>query len=87
MAIRSMNTRLSNLECARPKETGRPFLWFSGQSLDDALSIAGLTLADGPLQAIEIIGVMPGAIGSRCPLHDRDRPMLEAELEQAQNGP
>jgi len=56
-------------------EHGRPFLWFSGQSLDDALAFAGLSL-DQPVRAIEIMGVKPGQELSSCPLHERDRARL-----------
>lgn len=40
-----------------------PFLWLSGQSLDDALAFAGLTL-DRPVLAIELM-----RFGEVCPLH------------------
>ena len=55
---------------------GRPFLCGAGQSLADALADAGLTLADKPLLAIELMPLMPAGQVATCPLHERDRWML-----------
>ena len=59
----------------QPDETlGRPFLWPAGQSLADALADAGLRLGDGPLLAIELVGLDQPP----CPIHERDGHLLEA---------
>jgi hypothetical protein len=62
----SFARRLAVLEAADPMPgRGRPFLWPAGQSLDEALADAGLSLADKPLFATELDGAV-------CPLHERD---------------
>ncbi len=70
MAGRGLSKRVEALEVMEPDiQHGMPFLWFAGQSLDDALAYAGLTLEDN-ISAIEITG--PGG----CPIHDRERGRL-----------
>lgn len=65
--------RVGQLEAQQAPRSyeGKPFLWFAGQSLEQALSATGLTLADKPLFAIRIIGP------NGCPLHDRDMALLD----------
>lgn len=63
----NLSRRLRVLEAMEPEsDCGMPFLWPMGQTLDDALGFAGLTL-DKPVLAIRLLG----ANGS-CPVHDRD---------------
>lgn len=70
MAGRGLSKRVEALEVMEPDEyRGMPFLWFAGQSLDDALAFAGLTL-DDHIYAIEITG--PGG----CSIHERERSRL-----------
>jgi hypothetical protein len=70
----NLSRRLSVLEAAVPDpERGKPFLWGAGQSLDEALAHAGLSLADKPLFAIELVALD----GSVCPLHERDGWMVD----------
>lgn len=75
----SLHRRLGRLEAMQPENDHEmPFLWFHGQSLDDALDAAGLSLDDGPLFAIEIMGVTAKNVEPVCPLHERDRPTFRA---------
>ena len=49
----SLKRRLEKLEAMQPDpEFGRAFFWPHGKSLDHALAVVGLTLADKPLLAI-----------------------------------
>ena len=59
-------------------DRGRPFLWFEGRTLGEALAFARLTLDDGPLFPIRIVGVHPGEAGRRHdPVFDRERHLLD----------
>ena len=49
-----------------------PFLWAKGQTLDDALGFAGLTL-EQPVFAIRLLG-----FGGQCAVHDSDLLRLRA---------
>lgn len=67
MARRELKQRVDNLEAMEPDATlGMPFLWPMGQTLDDALSFAGLSL-DQPVCAIRLLGAE-----GQCPVHDED---------------
>ena len=69
--MRDIEKRVARLEAANPEPPQtRPFLWFAGQSLADALAVKGLSLDDENLMAIEIVGHDP------CPIHERDRDLL-----------
>jgi hypothetical protein len=48
-----------------------PFLWPAGQAFDEALAFAGLSLAEGPLFAIELVPLKPGGGDEDCPVHER----------------
>lgn len=69
--MRDFAKRVARLEAVNSEPTrARPFLWFAGQSLADALAIKGLSLDDEDVLAIEIVG------HSHCPIHERDRHLL-----------
>jgi hypothetical protein len=74
----SLSRRLRKLEAMQPDKPLAPaFLWPQGQSLDDALAAAGLTL-NKPVFAIELMGVKDRDVKPLCPLHERDRHKLLA---------
>lgn len=63
----NMSNRVSRLEALKPSRPAEmPFLWPMGQTLDDALEEAGLSL-DQPVFAIRLLGP-----DGTCPVHDRD---------------
>jgi len=69
--MRDIEKRVARLEAANPEPSqARPFLWFAGRSLVEALTIKGLSLDDENLMVIEIVGHNP------CPVHERDRHLL-----------
>lgn len=74
----ALDRRVERLEAFhRGSEMGRPFLWGQGQSLADALAGQRLTLDDGPLYPIRLIGVKPGAAEPEPdPDYERDRHLL-----------
>ena len=75
----NMSRRLDSLEAMQPDASrGRVFLWFTGQTLADALAHHKLTLDDKPLFPIRIIGVWPGVADQpECPHYLRDRHLLD----------
>jgi len=78
MAGRGMKQRVDKLESMEPADARKPFLWFRGQALDDALSFAGLTL-DQPVRAIRIEGVKPGNKEPEPdPLYERGKALLDS---------
>lgn len=74
----NMNRRVDRLEAVSADSSPkRAFLWFEGQSLDDALSSQNLTLDDQPLMPIRVAGVHPGETASRWdPVFERDKSLL-----------
>ena len=79
--MRSLKSRIAALE-ARDGVTdmGRPFVWYQGQHLADALAKAGLTLDDKPLLAVRVVGIRKGADGKRervpDPIYERERHLV-----------
>jgi len=75
-----LQKRVERLEKSEGPEGGRAFLWFPNVPLADALASAGLSLADKPLMAIEIKGVLSNRDGPLVvpdPVHERDRHLLD----------
>lgn len=75
-----LTKRLEALEAKHGEpEQGKPFFWFPGQSLADALENAGLTLEDN-LFAIRFNAVTKDADGKPVdvpdPLYERDRHLV-----------
>ena len=77
-----LTKRIEALEAREASaDTGKPFFWFPGQPLDEALTVAGLTLDDKPLMAIRLHAVRRGEDGkpedTPDPLYERDKALLE----------
>lgn len=73
----SLHRRLGRLEAMQPEnDHGMPFLWFKTQALDEALVAAKLSLDDGPVFPIRLLGD-----GIYWPISEHDQARLnEAEM-------
>ena len=75
----SLRRRLEKLEAMQPDASqGMPFLWIQEQTLDEALAFAKLSLDDGPVMAIRLVG-----FGSGWEISEED----QARLDEAATRP